>query len=162
RLLAKSPADRPATAEEVAAALTAIVREAEAELPAATPVVREPGRRHHRWRRMVGGLVVLLAVGALTASLTSRWLTSRPTAGENPAPVDPVRGPGQATADSGSVRVVRLDVRHFAREAAGERLQGVLGEKSFTTRPGDSVTVEAALSGPAYTFLISFRPDGTD
>jgi hypothetical protein len=36
----------------------------------------------------------------------------------------------------------------------------VLGKESFATRRGDTVTVHARLSQPAYAYLIAFRPDG--
>jgi len=37
-----------------------------------------------------------------------------------------------------------------------------VGRKSFTARIDDDVTVQAELSEPAYSYLIAFRPDGTD
>ena len=39
---------------------------------------------------------------------------------------------------------------------------GLLGKKSFTTRVEDDVTVQATLSEPAFSYLIAYRPDGTD
>ena len=39
---------------------------------------------------------------------------------------------------------------------------GILGRNSFTAREDDDVTVQAELSEPAYSYLIAFRPDGTD
>ncbi len=37
-----------------------------------------------------------------------------------------------------------------------------MGRTSFGAREDDEVTVRAELSEPAYSYLISFRPDGTD
>ena len=60
-------------------------------------------------------------------------------------------------------RAVRLSVTHFVEEEKDRfRSQGVLGEESFTTHHGDSVTGEARLSRPAYAYPIAFRPDGTE
>src|SRR5205823_2679593 len=99
---------------EVAAALAPLAVVGQAS---SLPLSRQAGSLPHGRRRLpgrVGGLAVLVLVGALTA-----WLTSRPSSSDNPAPVDPGRVPGEATAHSGPVRVVRLDVRHFARVAGG-------------------------------------------
>jgi hypothetical protein len=38
----------------------------------------------------------------------------------------------------------------------------VLGRQSFTAREDDEVIALADLSAPAYSYLIAFRPDGTD
>ena len=42
------------------------------------------------------------------------------------------------------------------------RRAGLLGRRSFAARVDDDVTVQAELSEPAYSYLIAFRPDGTD
>ncbi len=47
--------------------------------------------------------------------------------------------------------------KHSTRSASGP-----LGRKSFAAREDDEVTVQAELSEPAYSYLIAFRPDGTD
>jgi hypothetical protein len=39
---------------------------------------------------------------------------------------------------------------------------GILGRQSFAARLEDDVTVRAKLSEPAYSYLIAFRPDGTE
>src|SRR5262249_28858912 len=56
--------------------------------------------------------------------------------------------------------VRKLAVEHYAAEKEGDRPKGLLGEKSFTTHPGDKVTVHAELSEPAFCYLIAYRPDG--
>src|SRR5262249_22076513 len=39
---------------------------------------------------------------------------------------------------------------------------GLIGSRSFTTREGDDLTIEAELSESAYSYLIAFQPDGKD
>ena len=54
---------------------------------------------------------------------------------------------------------------HFAkldRDKYDTRRSGVLGRTSFATHEDDDVMVQAELSEPAYSYLIAFRPDGTD
>jgi hypothetical protein len=64
------------------------------------------------------------------------------------------------------VQVVSLDVKHFKHIANAdgefEQPRGLLGKDSFAPRHGDSVTVEARLSRPAYAYLIAFRTDGAE
>jgi hypothetical protein len=84
-------------------------------------------------------------------------------------PLGPARGPFPARSEPASapaaspVRIVRFDIEHQARRGE-DRVEprGKLGEQSFAVRPGDDVTVAAELSGPAYGYLIAFRPDGVD
>jgi serine/threonine protein kinase len=62
-----------------------------------------------------------------------------------------------------SLRVLDISVKHFANvDGKFYRPRGVLGKDTFDARCDDSVTVEATLSRPAYAYLISFRPDGTE
>jgi hypothetical protein len=59
--------------------------------------------------------------------------------------------------------IVRFDLEHQAQHGQdGVEPRGKLGEQSFAVRSGDDVTVAAELSGPAYCYLIAFRPDGVD
>jgi hypothetical protein len=61
--------------------------------------------------------------------------------------------------------VTRFEVTHFPRLDADHfdpRRVGTLGRTSFAAREDDEVTVRAELSEPAYSYLIAFRPDGTD
>lgn len=165
RLLAKAPKDRPQTAAEVVGALAAIEEEtrtqADKETTAAGPAPPCPlvGEAMPRARQKGGPAwsprrpaLVLSAVGLLgAAALLIRTFPERP---------DPSRGAG---ARPGPVQILRLDVRHFAREGDKyENPRGPLGRKSFGTRLNDSVTVEAGLSAPAYCYLIAYRPDGTE
>src|SRR5262249_47264191 len=51
----------------------------------------------------------------------------------------------------------KLDKAHYDPKRAG-----LLGRTSFAAREEDDLTVRAELSEPAYSYLIAFRPDGTD
>jgi hypothetical protein len=61
--------------------------------------------------------------------------------------------------------VTRFEIPHYPKLNEGKYdsgLAGLLGKKSFTARVDDDVAVLAQLSEPAYSYLIAFRPDGTD
>lgn len=60
------------------------------------------------------------------------------------------------------LRVLSLDVERFATLGKRAQPQGILGKRTYSARLDDQVTVRAALSRPAYAYLIAFRPDGTD
>jgi hypothetical protein len=75
------------------------------------------------------------------------------------------RGRGKRFPEAASAKpqVLSLDVKHFANvNGKNDWPRGVLGKAAFATRRGDSVTVEARLSRPAYAYLIAFRPDGIE
>jgi tRNA A-37 threonylcarbamoyl transferase component Bud32 len=160
RLLAKDPAGRPASAREVVEALQAIEtapdgptapRPVQAPAPAGQrPAGPSSGRR--RW--LVGGAV---CAACLVVALAVR----RPWSGPPVVADDSARPPSNAAVAAAPLRVVSLDVHHFAR-LAGESGQskGVLGRTSFGAAVGDQVTVQATLSRPAYAYLLAFRPDG--
>jgi hypothetical protein len=66
---------------------------------------------------------------------------------------------------SAGLRVLRFEIPYFPkfdRDHYESKRAGVLGLSSFTASEGDDVTVRAELSEPAYSYLIAFRPDGTD
>jgi hypothetical protein len=72
-------------------------------------------------------------------------------------------GPGAAS--RAVLRVTRFEIPHFPKLDQNHfdpKRSGVLGRTSFGAREDDDVTVHAELSEPAYSFLIAFRPDGTD
>ena len=48
----------------------------------------------------------------------------------------------------------------LADTSANPKHSGKLGETTFEARQGDQVTLQAGLSGEAYCYLLSFRPDG--
>ena len=154
RLLAKKPEDRPRTAAEVAAAL--------ARAPAAVePPAPWDGQEclpHGRRRRLAIAAAVL--AGLLLLGTVALFWRSSANIRVDPDEASHRLPAGEATE---KVRVVRLNVTHFVEEGKDVfRPQGALGEKSFTAHHGDSVTVTARLSRPAYAYLIAFRPDGTE
>jgi hypothetical protein len=55
---------------------------------------------------------------------------------------------------------MKLDVKLTRNVNGRGRPAGLLGEDVFDPHLGDTVTVEARLTRPAYAFLIAFRPDG--
>jgi tRNA A-37 threonylcarbamoyl transferase component Bud32 len=75
-------------------------------------------------------------------------------------------------ASRAELRVTRFEIPYFAKvieksESGGpvtekSRSGGLLGRESFSARFDDEVTIEAELSEPAYSYLIAFRPDGTN
>jgi hypothetical protein len=58
--------------------------------------------------------------------------------------------------------ILKFEIYHFAKVDRNDRPMGILGEKSFTTCSDDAVTLTVELSEPAYCYLISYRPDGTE
>jgi serine/threonine protein kinase len=177
RCLEDDPADRPADAQVLAQELEAIVKEAAPPGPVpvppglppvpqrpparaqtrpaavATMLDRAPtksseGRRQHakRWKWILAGFGLVCAV-VLAWSLW-RVITPRRTADQSP---------------HASLRVLNLSVKYFAKvDGNFHRPQGVLGKDSFNAYCDDSVTLESTLSRPAYAYLISFRPDGSE
>jgi serine/threonine protein kinase len=161
RLLARDPADRPASAAEVARLLASF--QDESSLSQGTPTETwsgaTSGRRSAPVRRWVARLgiaaAILVGLGLLASLAPSLWHRERPDT--------PVKTGQEPVADE-PLRLLALDVRHFARVATADgkfdRPLGLLGKQSFAARRGDSVEVEARLSRPAYGYLIAFRPDG--
>jgi TIR domain len=60
------------------------------------------------------------------------------------------------------VSIRRFEVRHFAKVGPKDSPMGLMGEKSFKASQEDAVTLAVELSEPAYCYLISCRPDGTE
>jgi hypothetical protein len=63
------------------------------------------------------------------------------------------------------LRVTLFEIPHFPKldkDHYDPKRAGLLGRTSFATREDDEVIVRAELSEPAYSYLIAFRPDGTD
>jgi serine/threonine protein kinase len=144
RLLEKEPKGRPQTASEVSAALTEFMEglSGRTTLPhPARPMRRRLRSSWPRLRAAIGAGVVLLGLAVLP------FMTGRTSRGPTVEPV----------------RVLGLDVEHFANvRGEFDAPQGLMGKDSFTTHRGDSVSVKARLSRPAYAYLLAFRPDGTD
>lgn len=150
-LLAKKPEDRPQTPAEVASALGVLAGDpstAGASVPAALPL----GRRRRRAAILVGACAAAALLG-----LAALVLWFRRDGGRGP------EAPGNGGGVAAKVRVLSLDVQHFTNvDDKNDRPEGLMGEKSFSTRLKDSVTVQARLSRPAYAYLIAFRPDGKE
>ena len=153
RLLAKRPEDRPRTPKEVAAALAELAT-------TGTETVREgkPVRIKSRRRWLTAGVCGLMVLGVAGILIPRNRRVPE-------MPLNPDRQEIAKVASS-KVRVLSLEIKHFAnirRDGSPfDQPRGVLGKNSFAARRDDSVTVEGRLSRPAYAFLISFRPDGTE
>lgn len=101
---------------------------------------------------VLGVFVIMLAL------VVPAWAFCR-----GPAPDVLKSEPKQAP--QAGLRVTRLEIPHFPKLDAQHfdaRRVGTLGLTSFAAREDDEVTVRAELSEPAYSYLIAFRPDGTD
>ena len=108
----------------------------------------------HVWARPDKGWllafgIALMGSGALVLAILAPWPGP-------PQPQDSVPAPDK-------LRVLGLDVMYFATVEGRRAPRGrLLGRDSFVTHGDDGVEVAARLSGPAYAFLIAFRPDGTE
>ena len=141
---------------------------------AADPQLRYPSAdrlrqalRRHRLVRQTAPVAILVA---LLVPAWVMWPVSVRPARERPGAAitervtrepgsEPKQGP------SASVRVTRFEIPHFPKLDAktyDSQAIGLLGRKSFTARLEDDVIVRAELSEPAYSYLIAYRPDGSD
>jgi hypothetical protein len=119
---------------------------------------------------MVAGLILLLIVRELRVFRVEK----RPDGPLNlvaPAPLPPQVGPEIAEAHPAppatppAIQIPRFEITHFPKLDANRfdpSRVGILGRRSFVTREDDEVTLRAELSEPAHSYLIAFRPDGTD
>jgi hypothetical protein len=139
RLLAKEPGDRPASAREVAHALTAIAG-------GVSPAV--PGRRGRQWRAAAAVGAIALTLGA--AVLMVNHLRRRPTAN---APVT-VRAPILAAVD---IRVWRPGPDGSATRL---RLTEPGAPSLMPLKPGDQFRIEATTGRPAYLYLFWIDTEG--
>lgn len=98
-------------------------------------------------RRAVIALLLLTTVPAAAFVLARRL-------------IDPAAQRSEPVTPAEALKVVSLEVRHFARTPDGDVPKGPLGQRSFMAYLGDRVQVEARLSKPCYAYLIAFRPDG--
>ncbi|HKI33631.1 MAG TPA: protein kinase [Gemmataceae bacterium] len=158
RLHQKRPADRPASAAEVAKELGRLA--ADPETPTTEwQAVRPDGMRRHKWFSR-GHIAVAGALGMvlILAAIVYHSVTNRPreTGVVEPPPTEPTR-------PSELIRVRSLDVLHNEGIDANQtRLLGPFGKETFAASPQDDIKVTARLSRPAYCYLIVFRPDGVD
>ncbi len=73
--------------------------------------------------------------------------------------------PAGAPPSPSALRVTRFEIPVFPkldRDHFDPKRAGLLGQSAFAAREDDDVTVRAELSEPAYSFLVAYRPDGTD
>lgn len=161
RLLAKNPADRPATPQLLADDLAQILDGATGQ-GATKAIASQPPRPFLKRRpvRIVGALGLL----GLAAIATWVLLPRLGFTGRDPNRDDPDGKHGGVLGDRQveRIQILRLEVNHYARVGKFEPPRGRLGERSFSTNLGDAVTVSSRLSAPAYCYLIAYRPDGTD
>jgi predicted Ser/Thr protein kinase len=144
--------------------LKAMASDPQSRFPSAA-ALRGALRRYRRTRRaaaILGAAVVVLA--AIATAWAVRPAPSRPTAGRparaiaSPASLED--GSEPIPAAPSNLWVTRFEIHHFPGSDPGR--VGTLGQGSFAAREDDQLTVRAELSEPAYSYLIAFRPDGTD
>jgi serine/threonine protein kinase len=188
RLHRKRPADRPASAAEVAEALARLADGAPE--PSAkpgghgAPENRPPGAPRRRSLSVAILVTVacalLLIVGAILAYSVigpsrDRSLSTAAIGVAPPEGIATDTGPGKHTdrapaRAAESLRVRTLEVHQFRRlpenKYAWEKRFGFLPtddkQESFAATPEDDMKVTALLSRPAYCYLIVFRADGKD
>jgi serine/threonine protein kinase len=132
--------------------------------------LRQSLRRYRLARRAAPALVTVAVLLVLLVPAWALWPRSAPLSADGSGPsfarretTEPKFDPKQAP--HAVLRVTRFEIPHFPKLDAKRydpNAAGLLGRKSFTARVDDDVTVQAELSEPAYSFLIAFRPDGTD
>lgn len=156
RCLQKEPAKRYPSALARAEDLRR-VREAEPTplLTPRRPVIAKVRPSSLRAVAVLVAGVVLVSVATLLILWRGKDHSSADQSHSQPSAIDPVQPPE-------AIRVLGLDVEHFAKVTGGKAKRGVLGQRSFNTTLGDIVNVKARLSRPGYAYLIAFRPDGTE
>jgi serine/threonine protein kinase len=116
---------------------------------------------------LLGAVAILLA---LLVPVWAFWPESPRTSPNGPGRTNA----GQVTTQPQSepkheapvnLRVTLFEIPHFSKLSEDQydlKRSGLLGKKSYAARLVDDVTVQAKLSEPAYSYLIAYRPDGTD
>jgi hypothetical protein len=160
RLLAKDPAQRPATPGELAQALSACSAGADlrglarralgVETPPVEPSTVPLAANAASWttaprrRRLLFIAAGLLLMAALVGVIFWRAVSK-------PVTVQPVTEPA----------VLSFDVRTYPKEGERTRRPGMVGVPSDEAiRRGDYVRVLVELREPAYCYLIAFHPNG--
>jgi serine/threonine protein kinase len=155
RLLAKDPADRPQTPAEVADALAAIAGPS-LSVPQPRSAAPLPGNRVRRWlpagRRWRLGAVLVLA--GLLGLAGWAWLGRNTPPAPDSSPLSETKAP-DGTEPGPKPLSIHWQVFRLSADAPGRQQ---VGEKTFRVRLNDRVEVEAALSEPAYAYLIAFNP----
>jgi hypothetical protein len=158
RLLAKKPEERFATPRELAEHLERLL--AELNSPAAKAAKVEPVRRSASFPWWVA--VPLGVAAVVLVIVASRQFLTKTGRSDLPETVSSIQTAARPATPRARIVVRQLDLEHYAKEQMGDRPQGLLGEKSFTTHLGDAVTIQGQLSEPAYCYLIAYRPNGTE
>jgi len=160
QLLQRQPANRPQTAREVVATLAALESSdpsaetatnlystvTPATMPKTPPIGSASMANPHRRDRIgARGADDLGTLAARPCWHLASGRTTRPVAAES----------------SERLRVIAMDVRHFAAVNEGTIDRGPLGTRLVAAVAGDQVTVQVKLNRPAYAYIIAFRGDGT-
>jgi serine/threonine protein kinase len=127
-------------------------------------------RRYLSMRRNAPPLAIAAVLLALLVPAWKLWpraeQSSPDVRDQSSAPGGSAQPPLVSKPSSGSsLRVTRFEIPHFPKLDANHfdpRRVGTIGRTSFAIHEDDEVTVRAELSEPAYSYLIAFRPDGTD
>jgi serine/threonine protein kinase len=129
---------------------------------ASAAALRHELRRYRLMRRVAPVLAAAVVLLAMIGMAWSSW-----PGPVRPSPDDrdgPIAG-RQTTKPQSDLHVSRFEISYFPNPDAEDydrRRAGLLGIQSFAAFLDDDVTVQAKLSEPAYSYLIAFRPDGTD
>ena len=157
RLLAKSPADRPAEPSEVAEALAPLcaghdlakrsggAAHSGRTAASTTMTYRKSGVWDPRRRRQLA-----LALGGVVGLGLLLGLISR---ARGPQP------PAITAVPAHALRIESLEIRHYSGDPA--QLQGTIGVQSPAAWRDDNVRISARLNAPAYCYLIALNPDGS-
>jgi hypothetical protein len=150
RLLAKEPKMRPQSAAEVATAVAAFAGVSLAAEPSPSlPTTKVWPPRKSRWPWLAAATVVLALLGIFLLIISGRT--------PNPPPSSP---PSSEVKPPEPIHVIDLDAKLTRNVKGGGKAAGRLGVDAFDPHFDDTVTLQARLTRPAYSFLIAFHPDG--
>lgn len=147
--------------------LKAMAADPQARFQSADALRREL-RRYQRMRQAAPALAAAAILLALLVPAWALWPRSSRRSLETPIPASAGRGLVQQPSEPpppppAIVRVTRFEISHFPKKDEDQSdAARLLGRTSFAAREEDDVTVQAELSEPAYSYLIAFRPDGTE
>jgi hypothetical protein len=164
RLLAKDPADRPASAGEVAEALRAIdPADARPAPRTVTPSRRSPRQPRWSWTFKLT-LSLTIAFGLLLA-VGLPWLRDR--SGAPRATYPDVSHPDEPIAQQPIAPLALkcvIDIRIWRTAPAGAaarlRLSDPEGQSLMPLKPGDQFRIEASADRPAYLYLFWIDTEG--
>jgi hypothetical protein len=163
RLLAKDPADRYATPDEVGRALEPFVTGGAGSSGETVPEASTVSGAVVRSRKRVLGWPVAIGAGLAGVGLILLLAVWRPfgsSSPNEPSPNSPKDGGSRTSPPPKLLRILSFQVKHFRGDPP--RILGTLGEESQEAREKDIVRVDARLSEPAYCYLIAFNADGKE